>query len=189
MTYIHVYPRQGGGVVLQYWHLFSYDSFTEANIGAHGGDWDAAIHVLLDQELKPADVLASLRSNWVNLHAAAQKRGGPPPGVTLTTPAQTPIAQMALPAAVKTAMEEQQKPDATVTWTKLIHAVDSKIVSALDDGSPLPDDSHLVHVQVVTTSVSAAAVHVDAYILVGTAETEVRPHPVFPGPVNPEVLR
>jgi hypothetical protein len=50
-TYFHAYPTKGGGVMLQYWHLFAYNELGIAGFGDHGGDWDATIHVQLGPDL------------------------------------------------------------------------------------------------------------------------------------------
>ena len=50
-TYFHAYPTRGGGVMIQYWHLFAYNELGVGNAGNHGGDWDASIQVQLDHNL------------------------------------------------------------------------------------------------------------------------------------------
>jgi hypothetical protein len=56
-TYYHVYPDFHGGVIVQYWHLFSYNDWLTTNpelllCDAHGGDWDASIQVQLNSKLQ-----------------------------------------------------------------------------------------------------------------------------------------
>lgn len=58
VTYFHAYPTSERGVMIQYWHAFSYNDFT---IGDHGGDWDATIHVQLDNNL-------DLKGAWFSRH-------------------------------------------------------------------------------------------------------------------------
>jgi hypothetical protein len=64
-TYVHVYPNKWGGITIQYWHAFAYNAF-EGGLGGffgnHGGDWDASIQVVLDLNLRPAEV-------WYSRHA------------------------------------------------------------------------------------------------------------------------
>lgn len=53
VTYVHVYPNDTGGITLQYWHLFAYNSLEVIVIGEHGGDWDGTVHVVLGPDLEP----------------------------------------------------------------------------------------------------------------------------------------
>jgi streptogramin lyase len=64
-TYVHVYPAFDGGVVIQYWHLFSYNDYQGFASGCdkHGGDWDASVQVRLDQQLQPKEVVFSRHSH------------------------------------------------------------------------------------------------------------------------------
>lgn len=50
-TYFHAYPTASGGVMLQYWHVFTYNQFAGV-FGSHDGDWDANLMVELDAELR-----------------------------------------------------------------------------------------------------------------------------------------
>jgi hypothetical protein len=49
-TYVHAYPNDLGGVTLQYWRFYAYNSSYfmgfPVDFGTHGGDWEA-IHVVL----------------------------------------------------------------------------------------------------------------------------------------------
>lgn len=49
-TYVHAYRNDLGGITLQYWRFYSYNSSyflgSQVEFGAHGGDWEA-IHVVL----------------------------------------------------------------------------------------------------------------------------------------------
>jgi hypothetical protein len=60
-TYTHVYPTKDGGVMIQYWHVFSYNELSVAGFGNHGGDWDASIQVQLDSSL-------ALEGIWFSRH-------------------------------------------------------------------------------------------------------------------------
>lgn len=62
-TYYHSYPNDIGGVTIQYWRFYAYNSGNQAKItifgwpfsvegGFHGGDWEG-IHVVLDSSKKP----------------------------------------------------------------------------------------------------------------------------------------
>ena len=59
VTYVHAYPTDDGGVMIQYWHTFSFNQF--AAFDAHGGDWDASIQVQLDSRLQ-------LKGVWYSRH-------------------------------------------------------------------------------------------------------------------------
>src|SRR5262249_1168561 len=61
-TYVHVYPSNSGGVIVQYWHCFAYNEFSFLGFGNHGGDWDASIQVRLDTNLMPLGA-------WYSRHA------------------------------------------------------------------------------------------------------------------------
>ncbi len=63
VTYTHVYPRVGGGVTIQYWHVFAYNGLGAAGVGDHGGDWDATVHVQLGSDLQPEGVILSRHSH------------------------------------------------------------------------------------------------------------------------------
>ncbi|MGN6358919.1 MAG: FIMAH domain-containing protein [Thermomicrobiales bacterium] len=63
VTYFHAYPTVGGGVMLQYWHLFAYNALSVAGFGNHGGDWDATIHVQLGPDLRVQGVWFSRHAN------------------------------------------------------------------------------------------------------------------------------
>jgi hypothetical protein len=62
-TYVHVYPTNDGGIMLQYWHIFAYNELAFAGFGDHGGDWDATIHVQLGPDLKVKQVWFSRHSD------------------------------------------------------------------------------------------------------------------------------
>jgi hypothetical protein len=62
-TYVHAYPTAGGGIMLQYWHLFAYNALAVLGIGNHGGDWDATIHVQLGPDLTVQRVWFSRHSH------------------------------------------------------------------------------------------------------------------------------
>jgi hypothetical protein len=67
ITYVHSYPNKLGGVTIQYWRCYSYNSASFLSIDfSHGGDWEA-IAVHLDAELKPASV-AFLGHNDIEYH-------------------------------------------------------------------------------------------------------------------------
>ena len=51
-TYVHEFPNILGGVTIQYWHLFAFNSGWNG-FGDHGGDWDASISVVLGGDLTP----------------------------------------------------------------------------------------------------------------------------------------
>jgi hypothetical protein len=65
ITYFHAYPREGGGVTVQYWRFYPFDSGARAavmklgiDLGmdlGHGGDWEG-IHVVLDKNYQLQDV-------------------------------------------------------------------------------------------------------------------------------------
>ena len=67
VTYVHVYPTYDGGIMLQYWHVFSFNDYqTVANnlgssVDQHGGDWDASVQVELDASLRPEGM-------WLSRH-------------------------------------------------------------------------------------------------------------------------
>lgn len=54
-TYFHAYPNDVGGVTIQYWRFYAFNSGVGFGLGAHGGDWEA-IHVVLDHKLQPKKV-------------------------------------------------------------------------------------------------------------------------------------
>lgn len=62
-TYFHAYPTAGGGIMLQYWHLFAYNNLAGLGFGNHGGDWDATIHVQLKPDLTPEKIWYSRHGN------------------------------------------------------------------------------------------------------------------------------
>lgn len=61
-TYFHAYPSVGGGIMLQYWHVFAYNELGVIGFGNHGGDWDATIHVQLGPDL-------TLNRVWFSRHS------------------------------------------------------------------------------------------------------------------------
>ncbi len=61
-TYFHVYPSADGGVMIQYWHVFTYNQLAILGVGRHGGDWDASIQVQLGPDLEVEGV-------WFSRHA------------------------------------------------------------------------------------------------------------------------
>ena len=62
-TYFHAYPTVGGGIMLQYWHLFAHNKLRVVGFGNHGGDWDATIHVQLNPDLTLGRVWFSRHSD------------------------------------------------------------------------------------------------------------------------------
>lgn len=50
VTYVHAFPNEAGGVTLQYWRFYAYNTGywhgVRAWLGDHGGDWEA-VHVVL----------------------------------------------------------------------------------------------------------------------------------------------
>jgi hypothetical protein len=60
-TYYHAYPNDIGGVTIQYWRFYAYNTGSKFGIpvnlgfGNHGGDWEG-IHVELDAQLQPDKV-------------------------------------------------------------------------------------------------------------------------------------
>jgi hypothetical protein len=56
VTYVHSFPNTRGGVTLQYWRLYAYNTARLLLFrGGHGGDWEG-IAVHLDSALRPATV-------------------------------------------------------------------------------------------------------------------------------------
>jgi hypothetical protein len=55
-TYFHCYPNDQGGVTIQYWRFYAYNTGHFLGhpfvIGSHGGDWEA-IHVVLNSSYTP----------------------------------------------------------------------------------------------------------------------------------------
>lgn len=55
-TYYHSYRNGDGGITIQYWRFYSYNTGEilglRTKFGSHGGDWEA-IHVVLDAGFKP----------------------------------------------------------------------------------------------------------------------------------------
>jgi hypothetical protein len=55
-TYFHCYPNEDGGVTIQYWRFYVYNTGQflglHAIIGDHGGDWEA-VHVVLNSNYTP----------------------------------------------------------------------------------------------------------------------------------------
>jgi len=59
-TYVHVYPTEDGGVCVQYWRFYPYNTGRavslagiDLELGFHGGDWEG-IHVVLRPDRSPA---------------------------------------------------------------------------------------------------------------------------------------
>jgi hypothetical protein len=56
MTYFHCYPNDEGGVTIQYWRFYAYNTGQflghPFKIGSHGGDWEA-IHIVLNASYTP----------------------------------------------------------------------------------------------------------------------------------------
>lgn len=58
VTYYHTYLNDIGGLTIQYWRFYAYNTGKEVGsieFGFHGGDWEG-IHVVLNQDLQPAEV-------------------------------------------------------------------------------------------------------------------------------------
>ena len=60
-TYVHSYPTSDGGIMLQYWHVFSYNDYQHrfcplVCTDQHGSDWDAQVQVQLNAQLQPEGV-------------------------------------------------------------------------------------------------------------------------------------
>lgn len=55
-TYYHAYPNDGGGVTIQYWRFYAYNTGMifgfKTSLGSHEGDWEA-IHIVLDARHQP----------------------------------------------------------------------------------------------------------------------------------------
>ena len=60
VTYVHVYPSKEHGIIIQYWHSFSYNPVT---LDTHEGDWDASLQVKLDAQLNLVGAWFSRHSN------------------------------------------------------------------------------------------------------------------------------
>jgi hypothetical protein len=60
VTYLHAYRNDLGGLTLQYWHFYPYNTGyflgIRTWIGSHGGDWEA-VHVVLNASSKPVTIL------------------------------------------------------------------------------------------------------------------------------------
>jgi hypothetical protein len=57
-TYFHAYLNDIGGVTIQYWRFYAYNTGKEVGgieFGFHGGDWEG-IHVVLNHDLQPEAV-------------------------------------------------------------------------------------------------------------------------------------
>ena len=58
-TYFHLYPNEDGGITIQYWRFYAYNTGEllghQVGVGNHGGDWEA-IHVVLDFTNAPKSV-------------------------------------------------------------------------------------------------------------------------------------
>jgi hypothetical protein len=58
-TYYHLYENNLGGLTIQYWRCYSYNTGKSflglLQFGFHGGDWEG-IHVILGSDLKPVSV-------------------------------------------------------------------------------------------------------------------------------------
>jgi hypothetical protein len=70
-TYVHAYRNDVGGVTVQYWRLYAYNTA----IASHGGDWEG-IHVVLDAALRPALVRMLQHSGMVVSAFEALEREG-----------------------------------------------------------------------------------------------------------------
>lgn len=62
-TYVHVYPRGDGGIVVQYWRFYA---FNDAGLD-HGGDWEGA-SVVLGADRLPISVMLLGHSTIVRLN-------------------------------------------------------------------------------------------------------------------------
>jgi hypothetical protein len=60
-TYFHAYPNDIGGITVQYWRFYAFNSGSFMTIGSHGGDWEG-IHVVLNREHKAIKV--RLLGHW-----------------------------------------------------------------------------------------------------------------------------
>jgi hypothetical protein len=58
ITYYHAYQNYLGGVTIQYWRFYAFNTgkvVGGVEVGFHGGDWEG-IHIILDQTLQPVKV-------------------------------------------------------------------------------------------------------------------------------------
>jgi hypothetical protein len=80
ITYVHSYPNKSGGVTIQYWRCYSYNSGSFLYIDfSHGGDWEA-IAVHLDAALKP-EFVAFLGHTGIEYHTSNVQWDGDHPKV------------------------------------------------------------------------------------------------------------
>ncbi len=80
ITYVHSYPNKSGGVTIQYWRCYSYNSASFLKLDfSHGGDWEAvAVH--LDAAMKP-EFVAFLGHNDIEYHTSEVQWEGDHPKV------------------------------------------------------------------------------------------------------------
>lgn len=77
-TYLHAYPTSDGGIMLQYWHIFSFNDYQTKKDNAtsgfdqHRGDWDAQVQVQLDASLEPEGVWFSRHTHALDFMPKAQ---------------------------------------------------------------------------------------------------------------------
>lgn len=130
-------------------------------------------------EIDPARAIRSYRENYINFQTLWGKEAVPK-GIELKTPAEQPIEELDLPAALREAVAAYQDshPKAPqLVPLKYMRVVDGRPVLVIEDERGLPDEQDLVTFShtVTTTSIDTMVVVVDQ--LVATLNPDASPAP------------
>ncbi len=117
-------------------------------------------------KVDPRQNIARFRAGWVSFPKIAQQKGAPA-GIAVRSNADRPIDSTVAPAALLGELQRASTAGAIVTPIKYVHALDGKVDSVIDDGTPLPtDDAAIVHVSQTTTFMTTDALHVEMHVVI-----------------------
>ncbi len=120
--------------------------------------------------IDPAAQIRSYRNNYVNINTLAQSTATPA-SMSLMTPSQQPIMDLALPAALRDAMAEFEKnnPDGRrLTAVKYMRITNGSPDIVIEDDSPLPAENDIVTFSHTVSALSVNSAKIVTHQLVAT---------------------